>query len=63
MLLNCCKKILVLIRPVFRGLNVCPSAKAFITAYLQCLGCEIALYGVSVLYCASDAVYRPGSVY
>jgi len=50
MLLNYCKKILVLIFPVFYGLNVCPGSKAFTTVYL-CLGCEIALCGVSVLYC------------
>jgi len=32
------------------GLNVRPGSKALITVYL-CLGCEITLYGVLVLYC------------
>jgi len=36
--------------PVFNRLHVCSSSKAFITVCL-CLGCVIALYGVSVLYC------------
>jgi len=43
-------EILVLICAVFSGLNVCPGSNAFITVYLRS-GCEIALYGVSVLYC------------
>jgi len=56
MSLDCCKNILVLICPVFYGLNVCPGWKAFMTGYLF-LGCDIALCGVSVLYCDMQVMY------